>query len=309
MSLKQDNTSKIIEKCIAAIDANAPINISFITQPISKACVDRIKSLEKIYSQSKLYQFLIKKGVYPTLLFSAVSGSVGYGAYRTYHRSTKLVLNLLGVIYPTYCCWHLVKSQLHGQEEQLKSWLTYWMIFGSFQGSVWHWSRMNHVIHQCDVVLDHWMASDLFMFSRKKYNLYKLLILYWAQSPHSKGALLLYRHVIQKPIMRSLDREQEEEEEDIEEEKHLSTEREQHHIESYRIIDGYSPPNLMASCEGQNEGNNSVSSDGSSSSSNGSDDESERLKYHQQQEHQSLNGLSNEKEVQTLTRLINLRSS
>ncbi|KAF1803820.1 TB2/DP1, HVA22 family-domain-containing protein [Mucor lusitanicus] len=258
MSLKQDNTSKIIEKCIAAIDANAPINISFITQPISKACVDRIKSLEKIYSQSKLYQFLIKKGVYPTLLFSAVSGSVGYGAYRTYHRSTKLVLNLLGVIYPTYCCWHLVKSQLHGQEEQLKSWLTYWMIFGSFQ------------------VLDHWMASDLFMFSRKKYNLYKLLILYWAQSPHSKGALLLYRHVIQKPIMRSLDREQEEEEEDIEEEKHLSTEREQHHIESYRIIDGYSPPNLMASCEGQNE---------------------ERLKYHQQQEHQSLNGLSNEKEA------------
>lgn len=136
MSLKQDKTSKIIERCIAAIDANAPINISFVTQPISKACVDRIKSLERIYSQSKLYQFLIRKGVYPTLLFSAVSGGVGFGAYRTYHRSTKLVLNLLGVVYPTYCCWHLVKSQLHGQEEQLKSWLTYWMIFGSFQGIV-----------------------------------------------------------------------------------------------------------------------------------------------------------------------------
>jgi len=134
MSLKQDKTSKIIEKCIAAVDANAPINISFITQPISKACVDRIKALEKIYSQSKLYQFLIKKGVYPTLLFSAVSGGVGYGVYRTYHRSTKLVLNLLGVVYPTYCCWHLVKSQSDEQEEQLKSWLTYWMIFGSFQG-------------------------------------------------------------------------------------------------------------------------------------------------------------------------------
>lgn len=285
MSLKQDNTSKIIEKCIAVIDANAPINISFVTQPISKACVDRIKSLEKIYSQSKLYRFLIRKGVYPTLLFSAVSGSIGYGAYRTYNRSTKLVLNLLGVIYPTYRCWHLVKSQLHGQEEQLKSWLTYWMIFGSFQ------------------VLDHWMASDLFMFSRKKYNLYKLLILYWAQSPHSKGALLLYRHVIQKPIMKSLDREQEEEdgeeeEENIAEEKHITIKNEQHGIESYRILDGYSPPNLMTSYnEGQNDGNNSVSSHGSSSSSNSSGDESERLKYHQQQEHQPLTSLSNEKEA------------
>ncbi|CAO0792564.1 unnamed protein product [Mucor circinelloides] len=281
MSLKQDKTSKIIEKCIAAVDANAPINISFITQPISKACVDRIKALEKIYSQSKLYQFLIKKGVYPTLLFSAVSGGVGYGVYRTYHRSTKLVLNLLGVVYPTYCCWHLVKSQSDEQEEQLKSWLTYWMIFGSFQ------------------VLDHWMASDLFPFSRKKYSLYKLLILYWAQSPHSKGALLLYRHVIQKPIMKSLERDQEEEEEeeDMREEQHLSIEKKQHHVESYRIIDGYSPPNLTTSCEGQNDGNNSVSSHGSSSSSNSSDDESERLKYHQQQGHQSLNSLSNEKEV------------
>ncbi|KAK4510743.1 V-type proton ATPase subunit G [Mucor velutinosus] len=279
MSLKQDKTSKIIEKCIATIDANAPINISFITQPISKACVDRIKSLEKIYSQSKIYQFLIRKGVYPTLLFSAVSGGVGYGAYRTYHRSTRLALNLLGVVYPTYCCWHLVKSQLHGQEEQLRSWLTYWMIFGSFQ------------------VLDHWMASDLFMFSRKKYNLYKLLILYWAQSPHSKGALLLYRHVIQKPILKSLDQEQEEEEDKEEKESHLSIEKEQQRIDSYRIIDGYSPPNLMTSCEGQNDGNNSVSSHGSSSSSNSSDDESERLKYHQQQERQSLSSLSNEKEA------------
>lgn len=134
MSFKQDKTSKIIEKFITAIDAKAPINISFITQPISKAFVDRIKSLEKVYSQSRLYQFLIKKGIYPTLLFSTVSGSVSYGAYLTYNRSTKLVLNLLGVVYPTYCCWHLVKSQLNGQEEQLKSWLTYWIIFGSFQG-------------------------------------------------------------------------------------------------------------------------------------------------------------------------------
>lgn len=167
---------------------------------------------------------------------------------------------------------------------------------------------MNRVVNQYDVVLDHWMASDLFMFSRKKYNIYKLLILYWAQSPHSKGALLLYRHVIQKPIMKSLDQEQEEE--DIEDkEEHISVEKEQQRVESYRIIDGYSPPNLMASCETQNDGNNSVSSHGSSSSSNSSDDESERLKYHQQQDRESLSSLSNEKEVQALTGLTYFKSS
>lgn len=134
MSLKQDKTSKIIEQFITAIEANAPINISFITHPVSIAFVDRIKSLEEVYSQSRLYRFLIKKGVYPALLFSTVSSGVSYSVYRAYNRSTKLVLNLLGVVYPTYCCWHLVKSRQNEQEEQLKSWLTYWMIFGLFQG-------------------------------------------------------------------------------------------------------------------------------------------------------------------------------
>lgn len=32
------------------------------------------------------------------------------------------------------------------------------------------------------------------------YNLYKLIILYWAQNPYSNGAAVLCRHVLQKPI-------------------------------------------------------------------------------------------------------------
>lgn len=32
------------------------------------------------------------------------------------------------------------------------------------------------------------------------YNLYKLIILYWAQNPYSKGAAVLCQHVLQKPI-------------------------------------------------------------------------------------------------------------
>ncbi|KAI8644593.1 TB2/DP1, HVA22 family-domain-containing protein [Parasitella parasitica] len=272
MSFKHDKTSKVIEKCTAAIDASAPINISFITRPITSALVDHIKSLEEVYSRSRLYQFLVRKGVYPTFLFSAVSGGVGYGVYRTYYRKTKLTLNLLGVVYPAYCCWQLVKSQLNGQDEKLKSWLTYWIIFGSFQ------------------VLDHWMASDLFMFSRKKYNFYKLLILYWAQSPHSKGALLLYRHVIQKPDSKASDRGEEEEEK----KERLVLFGKNQHVEMYHILDGYSPPNLIAPtssmAENQNDGGNSVSS-------NSSDDDSLGLKYHQLENHRSTTSLSNKKEV------------
>lgn len=79
------------------------------------------------------------------------------------------------------------------------------------------------------------MKSDLFMFSRKKYNLYKLLTLYWAQNPHSKGAYLLYKYVIQKPIL------QEEEEESH------SYMDDAPKKESYRIIDGYTPPPIAPS--------------------------------------------------------------
>lgn len=141
------------------------------------------------------------------------------------------------------------------------------------------------------------MTSDLFTFSRRKYNLYKLLILYWAQSPHSKGALLLYRHVIQKPIMKALDQEEKEEDD---QKQHIPIEKEHYVAESYRILDGYNPPILTGSGTGivdnQINSNNSVSSHGSSSSS---DDDSERLKYHRE-DHQPISTLSTEKQVHKL---------
>lgn len=149
------------------------------------------------------------------------------------------------------------------------------------------------------------MASDLFMFSRRKYNLYKLLILYWAQSPHSKGALLLYRHVIQKPTVKALDQEKKEEDD---QEQYIPIEKEHYVVKSYRILDGYNPPNLTGSgtgiVENQIDGNNSVSSHGSSSSS---DDDSERLKYHQQEDHQPISTLSTEKQVHKLNFLLKLK--
>lgn len=138
MSLKHDATWTLIDTWIKSLEDASPINILFLTHPISTSITSRIKSLELLYTKSSLYRFLLKKGVYPLLLFTTVSGGIGYGLQRTYTRSTKLVLNLLGVLYPTWACWKLIKQRAsekgEQEEEQLKSWLTYWMIFGSFQG-------------------------------------------------------------------------------------------------------------------------------------------------------------------------------
>jgi hypothetical protein len=101
------------------------------------------------------------------------------------------------------------------------------------------------------------------MVSKKKYQLYQLFILYWAQNPHSNGASILYRHVIQKPHE---EEEEEEEEEKIKEEQivvqqeeqeqqhqvqqslvlKLRQEQEEEIIKPYSFLDGYTPPNLLS---------------------------------------------------------------
>lgn len=134
MSLKHDKTWKVMEDCLKSLGDTSPINISFITRSINTTIVARVKALEHIYTKSSIYSFLLKKGVYPFLLFSIVTSAIGYGAQRTYSRSTKLVLNLLGVIYPSWRCWQLIKVNKKDDNDELKAWLTYWMIFGSFQG-------------------------------------------------------------------------------------------------------------------------------------------------------------------------------
>jgi hypothetical protein len=88
------------------------------------------------------------------------------------------------------------------------------------------------------------------MYSRKKYDIYKLLILYWAQSPHSKGANLLYRHVIQKPETEPR------QDTPTKEEAIVSIQTK----ETFKYLDGFQPPHLMSTHQ-------SSSSSGSSSSS------------------------------------------
>ncbi|KAI8089558.1 TB2/DP1, HVA22 family-domain-containing protein [Halteromyces radiatus] len=177
-------TSFAIQRWIDKLNRQSPINIRMATLPICTASVKRIISIESFYARSRLFRFLLRKGLPPILLFLGTTTAFVWMLRRFYIRHQYLALHSLGVLYPAWKCWHLVKQlDTHGQPiEQLKeckSWLTYWMLYGSLQ------------------VLENW-SSDLLLFF-PNYNIYKLFILYWAQSPHSKGATILYQHVLQKP--------------------------------------------------------------------------------------------------------------
>ena len=85
------------------------------------------------------------------------------------------------------------------------------------------------------VVLDHWTPFT----SQRKFNLYKLFILYWAQNPHSNGAQVLYRHVIQKPVKK--------EEEKVEQ--GVIEVKTEEPSTGFSYLDGYNPPNLLVSTQ------------------------------------------------------------
>lgn len=250
MSIKHEKTWQLVESLLKSLSDRSPINISFITHPIDTALVTRIKALEQIYTKSTIYSFLIKRGIYPIVLFTLVTSSIGYGVQRTYSRSTQLFIHLVGVLYPAWQSWQLIKNKKQDDTNELKSWLTYWMIFGSFQGKPPPPPSSTCIlIFFFILVLDHWMKLDFVSLSKKKYNLYKLFILYWAQSPHSNGADLLFRHVLQKPtaeenVTNSNDKKKEITKEYVEDDQE---------IVGYSYLDGYSPPNLLNSTSSDDE--------------------------------------------------------
>ncbi|KAG1143163.1 hypothetical protein G6F37_010207 [Rhizopus arrhizus] len=201
--------SEIIDIWFRSLEDKSPINLCFLTQPLSRAIVGRIETLEKAYHRVIVYRFLIRNRIHPLVLFVVVTSGLGYLSARMYKRSTRLVLTLVGVVYPLCRSWKCIRQRVKDEEEICK-WLTYWMAFGCFQ------------------VLDHWIESDLRLLSKRKYNLYKLFILYWLQNPHSNGASLLYQHVLLKP-----QRKEKEEQDTII--------QQQQDENSYKYLDGYIP--------------------------------------------------------------------
>lgn len=178
-------TSIAVENAFKRVETMAPINLTFFTRPMNDMTVTRIKQLESLYACSRITRFLLRKGVHPIGLFTVSTAALALAVRRLYRQSSYLIINTLGVAYPTWQCLRLIR-QTEGQPnsstqmnaDEYKSWLTYWLLYGSLQ------------------VLDNWapLLCDLMPY----YNIYKIVLLYWAQNPQSKGASVLY-HVL-KPI-------------------------------------------------------------------------------------------------------------
>lgn len=132
-------TSLAIERFTDKLNRRSPINLRLVTLPVCKASVNRIHSLELFYNQSKLFRFLLRRGLPPIFLFLGTTTGLAWLLRRFYTQHRYLALNSLGVLYPAWRCWHLVKRlDTHGepmeQLQECKSWLTYWILYGSLQG-------------------------------------------------------------------------------------------------------------------------------------------------------------------------------
>lgn len=207
-------TSIAVENAFKRVETMAPINLTFFTRPMNDMTVTRIKQLESLYACSRITRFLLRKGVHPIGLFTVSTAALALAVRRLYRQSSYLIINTLGVAYPTWQCLRLIR-QTEGQPnsstqmnaDEYKSWLTYWLLYGSLQGKL-NAMRKFFYIHANNallltrtflaepIVLDNWapLLCDLMPY----YNIYKIVLLYWAQNPQSKGASVLY-HVL-KPI-------------------------------------------------------------------------------------------------------------
>ncbi|KAJ2957213.1 hypothetical protein NQZ79_g7027 [Umbelopsis isabellina] len=178
-------TSIAVENAIKRLETMAPINLTFFTRPMNDMTVTRIKQLESLYACSRITRFLLSKGVHPIGLFTVSTAALALAVRRLYRQSSYLIINTLGVAYPTWQCLKLIRqteeqptSSAQINSDEHKSWLTYWLLYGSLQ------------------VLDNW--APLLCELMPYYNIYKIILLYWAQNPQSKGASVLYN--ILRPI-------------------------------------------------------------------------------------------------------------
>lgn len=130
------STSQSVQSLLDKFNRSSPINLEFLTKPIANATVCRVHAIESFYAKSRVIRFLVRKGVPPMLLFLGLSAGGVVAIRRFYKEQTYLALNLLGVVYPAWRCWQLVKEiqPEHDRQDEYKAWLTYWMLYGSMQG-------------------------------------------------------------------------------------------------------------------------------------------------------------------------------
>ncbi|CAG8499946.1 11645_t:CDS:1 [Paraglomus brasilianum] len=172
-----------LEEALTKLEFSSPLNLSPLTEVIRQQLVSRISELEKWCTQTRMHRTLVRWGVPPLYVFLFFAALTLITIRRMYVRSVYLLCNLVGVVYPAYksikAIDHVGPIEGEAAAEQ-RQWLTYWAIYGWLQ------------------VADYW--SNWFLELFPGYNFFKLVLLYWAQSDRSKGATLIFEHII-KPFM------------------------------------------------------------------------------------------------------------
>ncbi|RUS22717.1 hypothetical protein BC938DRAFT_475203 [Jimgerdemannia flammicorona] len=188
------------ERNLQRLEATSPFNLSPLTNHLRFAYVSRVGGFELLCSKNFLFAFLVRRGVSPVLLFLCVAAGAVLFLRRMFRKSNYLLINTLGVAYPAYrslkaleespenvaidllegAAGGSVEEAGHKIMEEQRQWLTYWVVYGSMQ------------------VVDYWSEGLLDLIP--SYNLWKLVILYWAQNDRSRGASVLYNYFL-KPLI------------------------------------------------------------------------------------------------------------
>ncbi|CAG8447764.1 8053_t:CDS:1 [Ambispora gerdemannii] len=175
-----------LESALTNLESRSPLNLTQITNFFRQEFLSRFAAIENWYASTWLHRQLVRLGIPELYLSLTVAVTILLTTRHFYKKSVYLFTNLVGVIYPAYrsikVLDEVTTNQMDNAENisEQKQWLSYWTIYGCIQ------------------VGDNWSKWLLEMFPG--YNFIKLAFLYWAQNDRSKGASVVFDHII-KPLI------------------------------------------------------------------------------------------------------------
>ncbi|CAG8580666.1 9773_t:CDS:1 [Ambispora leptoticha] len=179
-------TTSSLESALTTLESKSPVNLTPITNFFRQEFISRFAVIENWYASTWLHRQLVRLGIPELYLSVTIAISILMVTRHLYKRSLYLFSNLVGVVYPACrsikVLDEVTANQMDNAENiaEQKQWLTYWTIYGCIQ------------------IVDNWSKWFLELFPG--YNFFKLVFLYWAQHDRSKGASVIFEHVI-KPLI------------------------------------------------------------------------------------------------------------
>lgn len=207
-------TSTLLDSLLVRVENATPLNLHIFTDYIRATFIDRLAYLESLCIDTRFVRLFTRVGIPATWPFLVIFAFGIWSLNKAYGRSSSLVATCLGVLYPAYKSIQAVdladliegaendetETSVDGARETLltapptsatklsttlmrrkllseqKQWLTYWFLFG--------WLQV--VDHFADVITDFIPGWEYI----------KLLSMWWAQNPQSRGASVIYDTII-----------------------------------------------------------------------------------------------------------------